>query len=71
MALVQLVLAARPEGWALLKDATPFGTYDSREDAMSVAARLSDDIRARGDECDLLVREEDSTWHEESCPGVH
>ena len=65
---MQIIVAWRVNKWVVEQDAAEVGTYAYRTHAMDRARTLAAQAFAAGDDCYLLIREQDGHWIERPCP---
>jgi hypothetical protein len=65
---MQIIVAWRVNKWVVEQDATEVGTYAYRTHAMERARTLATHAQASGEDCYLLIKEQDGRWVERPCP---
>jgi hypothetical protein len=65
---MQIIVAWRVNKWVVEQDAAEVGTYAYRTHAMERARTLATRAAATGDDCYLLIKEQDGRWVERACP---
>jgi len=65
---MQIIVAWRGNKWVVERDAVGVGAYAYRSHAMDMARALAAKASRLGENCYLLIREQDGAWQERPCP---
>jgi hypothetical protein len=65
---MQIIVAWRANKWVVERDAVEVGAYAYRTHALDRARSLAGEAEAAGEDCYLLIREQDGQWIERPCP---
>jgi hypothetical protein len=65
---MQIIVAWRVNKWVVEQDAAEVGTYAYRTHAMERARTVAARAAAMGENCYLLIKEQDGRWVERACP---
>jgi hypothetical protein len=65
---VQILIAWRDNKWIVSRNAVETGVYIYRSHALEAARAIAVEAVGVGLGCFMLIREQDGSWEERSCP---